>query len=126
MEFETKIEKVKEILNDLYDDKLVEIWNEYQRDNYYDDEILSMDFVDDYVTINNVTDAWDKIDFSSFNINDDYFMFTIYGIKSFNNARDEISIDDLVNYVVDNELTFDIDELEELFEEDSEEDDEED
>ena len=117
-------EKIIEILNDLYDDELIRIWNEYQQDNYYENEIYSMNDVDEFVTINNVSDAWDKIDFSSFNINDDYFMFTIYGIKSFDNARDEISIDDLASYIEDNELTFDIEELEELFEEQEDDDEE--
>lgn len=116
-----EFEKVKEILENLDDNELKNMWNEYCRENYYDDqEIFEMCEIDDLFCDMKVSDFLDKLS-GDFNAKDNYFRYSIYGLESFDDVADIVSFDDLANYIVDNNETFDNDELEELIEEEDEE-----
>ena len=119
------IEKVKEILENLDESELKNMWNEYCRENCYDEqEIFEMCEIDDLFCDVKVSDFLDKLS-DDFNHTDNYFRYSIYGLESFDDVSDVADIDELANYIVDNNETFDNDELEELIEEEEEEEDEE-
>lgn len=114
-----EFEKVKEILENLDDRELQRIWNEYCRESGYDDqEIFDMCEIDDLFYDMKVSDFLDKL--GDFNHRDNYFVYGIYGLESFDDISDKVYFDDLANYIVANNETFDNDELEELIEEDEE------
>ena len=116
---EMNIEKVKEILNNLDDSELKNMWNEYCRENGYDDyEIFEMWEIDDLFCDMKVSDFLDKL--GDFDHKDDYFRYGVYGLESFDYISDVVEIDELAKYIVDNNETFDNDELEELIEEEEE------
>ena len=125
MEKEQKIKKVIELLENMDNSDIISIHNEYcDNNNYYDDRIYDMCEFDDLHSNMTPLDIINNID-RDFNANDDYFYFTIYGAKSFSYISDcdIISIEDIANYIVDeNESLYndDLAELLEEFEEDEE------
>ena len=119
--FNMEFEKVKEILENMDENELKRIWNEYCQNNSYDDqEIFEMWEIDDLFCDTKVSDFLDKLS-DDFNAKDNYFRYGIYGLESFDDITDIVDFDDLTNYIVDNNETFDNDELEELIEEEDEE-----
>ena len=121
-----EFEKVKSVLENLSDSELLDIWNEYCRQNGYDDcEILDMYMFDEFYNGLKPSEILNKVN-SDFDINDDYFVCGCYGCESFNmcDVIDHIYIDDLARHIVNNNETFDNAELEELIEEDENEDEE--
>lgn len=100
-------EELKELLENLTDSELVEVWNEYCDNNRcYDDKIEYMDDFDCLMEGNSPTKILESVakDFSTY---DDYFKFGIYGCKSFGDPSDYIYFDDLANYILDNDEDFD-------------------
>lgn len=130
MENEKKYEILKEKMDDYCwsDWELVGLWNEYcENNNYWDDRIFSMDELDDLFCGCGAIELIDKLS-SNFSTSDDYFKDTIYGLESFDNIEDVIEIDDVIEYIIDNDdnLYCDairdmLDEIEELEEEEEEE-----
>lgn len=126
MNKENKIEELKEILKNLTENEIVNIWNEYCESNYYyDDRIEFMDDFDCLFEGKTPTEILEQVD-SSFCICDNYFKFGIYGAESFDNPDDYIDYDDLANYILNNDEDFDNDEIQEFLDENNNEDDEED
>lgn len=116
-----EFEKVKSVLENLDDSELMRIWNEYTQMNSYDDqEIFEMYMFDELMDGRKPSEILNKVA-SDFDINDDYFVWGVYGCESFNDVSDKVYFDDLANYIVANNETFDNDELEELIEEEEEE-----
>ena len=109
-------EKLIEILAEMNDD-IVPVWNEYcDNIGYYDDRIEYMDSLDDLMCEKTATEILNDID-RDFDIRDDYFRFTIYGMESFSDPYDVVDVDDLADYIIKNEETLYSDELVEFFEE---------
>lgn len=121
----TRKERIEEVLNGLSTEDIVSAWNEYQQANNYEDELIPMYELDDYFCGCTVTEFLGKIDMDEFDLNDDYFRYTIYGIASVSDVFDVIYIDELAQYMDDNEEYFDVYEIEEIFEEEEEEEEEE-
>lgn len=115
MENKNIFEELKELLENLTDSELVEIWNEYcDNNNYYDNRIESMDYFDDIMSGKTPLEIVNSI-CNDFNTNDDYFVFGVYGCESFNYLDEEhIYFDDLANYILDNDEDFDNDEIREF------------
>lgn len=105
--YEQKVEQIKAILNDMYDDELIEIHNRYcEANNNYDDQI----FENDDATLNDVmgectfAEAACKLHYSDYNYNDNYFWFDGYGnLESSNEPKDNIFVGDIARYVVNDE-----------------------
>ena len=131
--YEQKVEQIKAILNDMYDDELVEIHNRYcEANNNYDDQI----FQNDDATLNDVmgectfAKAACKLYYSDYNYNDNYFWFDGYGnLESSNDPKDNIFVDDIARYIVDDKNDLDNMDLREVIqgwqEEDKDEEEEE-
>lgn len=110
-------EKLYDILNEMNDDDIVLVWNEYcYNTNYYDDNIEYMDFLDDFFCDMSATEILEHID-RDFYVRDKYFFSNIYGYESFNDPYEVVDVDALADYILGNEETLGSDELVEFFEE---------
>ncbi len=103
MEKENKIEELKELLENMSDDDIIYVWNEYcDANSYYDDRINYMDWLNNDLEGRTPTQIIDMID-KDFYTDDKYYKYTIYGIESFDDASDVVYFDDLANYILDND-----------------------
>ena len=118
MNYEEKFNKVYEILEEMDSKDLKRIWNEYQNEAYYDDYIYDMEEFDEVMNGDEPIKIANKIYYGDFRPNDEYFCFNGYGnLKSFDYISEEISLNDLTEYIIDNEEDFGDYDLEEFFEE---------
>jgi len=94
-------ERIVDVLtNSLTESELVSVWNEYcDRNNYFDDRIEDMGFLDDECEGMSATDIIKFVSGEEFDIHDNWYKHTIYGLRSFDDPVDEIDIDDLANYI---------------------------
>lgn len=114
-----KIEKF--INNVITEEDMINMWNDYCRENSdYEHIIYEMN---DY-NINEVIGEYtspaeviNSINFNKFNINDDYFIYSIYGLESSQYASNFIYLSDLARYMWDNEDPMQNDDIEECLEE---------
>lgn len=123
-------EKIIELLNNMDCTDLVNIHREYcSQTNCFDDEIFSMDTFDE---VFNDSDPWNiacRIFYGEFNPNDDYFTFNGYGnlvSLSEYNIGEYVYIDDIADYIIDNNNSLYNDEVQEILDEFEGEEDEED
>lgn len=100
----TYYEFITEYLEDLNDDELLNLWNEYcseeNMDNYiyYNDEY----FFDEYFA-NNVNDAIRAVYYGNFNYMDTYIQFNGYANLDTSNYLDDfVYISELASYLEDN------------------------
>ena len=86
------LEEIRDFLiNDLTDNDIFEMWNEYAQKNYYD-EIFSIDDFDEIMERNSPTDIANSIYFGEYNPNDNYFQFDGYGnIKTTSNIEEFVA-----------------------------------
>lgn len=99
MTIEELKEELKETIKNLTDWEVIDVWNEYCQENYYEDEIIfAMAEFDDIVSDMPPIEILKR--FGDMDTNDDYFIneFGIYG-KSFTNPYEVICLDDLVDYI---------------------------
>ncbi len=113
-------ESVLEVVEDLDDATLISMWNDYcEGDNMFDSHVYSQDELNEVLDGDTPDEIARKICYGEFNPNDEYFSFDgNANLKSSNVINELICISDLVNYIIRNEETFGLDELEELLEED--------
>ena len=122
-------EEVLEMLRDMDDYELVAIHNEYCDEvNYVDDRIYSMGEFDELYCMDGkspldvIRDAFN----GSFNPNDDWFRWNGYGnLESTDRPEDWMDLDDIADYIVENDEDFDNDDLRDLMDEIEEENEEE-
>jgi hypothetical protein len=117
------IEAITDYLNELSDNELVNVHNQYcQNCNYSDDEIYSND--DDFFNTffeGEVLKAVRAASFGEFRYQDKYIVFNGYGnLDTFNNLSDHVDIAAIAADILENPENYDI-ELEE--EEETEEED---
>lgn len=130
-----KKERILEVIKQMDDSDIVQLWNEYCQDaNRYDDEIMDAYTMEELIENSNDTMNWlnrfffgydDYNKEGSANPNRNYFTFNGYGnIISFdyiyNQFSDEFSyiwIDELIDYIIENENAFGVDEIAEILEE---------
>ena len=130
-----KKERILEVIKQMDDCDIIQLWNEYCQDaNRYDDEIIDAHTLEELIENSNDTMNWlnrfyfgydDYNKEGSANPNRNYFTFNGYGnIISFdyiyNSYTEEFSyifVDELINYIVENENSFGVDEIQEILEE---------
>lgn len=118
-------EKIMEVLQEMDDDAILEMWNEFQRDYRYEDEVYTLgEVLDGFLNDLTFAEALEAIDKDEFNLSDDYAVNTIYGWKTFCDIFEVVDLGDLADYIENEQETFNYPELEELFEEEEEEDEE--
>lgn len=96
--------EIKEYLENLNAGDLISIWNEYRRVHHYDGDIYYMeefDWVCEHLT---PTDLAHRIFYGKFNPNNIYFMFNGYAnLESSDYVDDFIDVDDLAQFIYDND-----------------------
>ena len=90
----------KEELEELEDEKVVDLWNDYCKNNNMDDDrIYHMDDLDDVLGRMWPSDLFDTIDFNRFSEGDSYFGYNGYGyIESFNTPYEVIDEEALLEW----------------------------
>lgn len=102
-EEKTIVENIREIVEDFNENKLVELWNEFCDDNYYEERIcyLSDDEINDLFS--NKTPAELIRMGSDVDLDNKYFYFHLNELNTTDNVFDVVDIDELVDYIIDND-----------------------
>ena len=97
------VENIREVVEDFKEDKLVELWNKFYDKNYYEESIyyLSDDEINDLFS--NKTPAELIRMGSNLNLVNKYFYFHLGELNTTNNIFDVVDIDELVDYIIDND-----------------------
>ena len=119
-------ERIKEIIEEMSTEDKIALWNEYcDSANRTDDWIYSMEEFDEQCSGMTPTEIAQSILYGDFRINDNYFWFNGYAnLESDNWIEGEKSpfyIDELVDYIVENEEDFGNDDIAEVLEGEEEE-----
>jgi len=109
---------VTDTINNMSDSELIDLWNEYCDNNrYYDDRIEYFDegVFNDLMAGKTPYEIYQIIDNSDISFFDDYCRYNGYDeLNTFSDVYDSIDIDNLVEWVIEEEkdiCNFDIDEL---------------
>lgn len=117
--------EIIEILEDMSEGELLAIWNEYAIDNGYE-AVYDMDEFNDICESMTADDIACKCFYGDFNPTHAYFTFDGYeNFESSDSLSNLIDIDELANYIADNEEDFDNSDLQDYFCELEEDEDEE-
>ena len=124
----TKTEMIKDLLENMSESQLYIIVNEYfDKTNYYDDRIYDMDEFDEIMSGMSPSDIATKIFYGDFRPNDNYFRFDGYAnLESFDYISDEVDLEEVADYIVDNDEDFDNGDIREILDEEDEEEGDED
>lgn len=97
------VENIREIVEYFKENKLVELWNEFCDKNYYEERIyyLSDDEINDYFS--NKTPAELIRMGSDVDLDNKYFYFYLNELNTTDNVFDVVDIDELIDYIIDND-----------------------
>ena len=97
------VENIREVVEDFKENKLVELWNEFCNKNYYEEVIyyLSDDEINDFFS--NKTPAELIRMGSNLDLDNKYFYFHLNELNTTDNIFDVVDIDELVDYIIDND-----------------------
>lgn len=97
------IESIRVVVEDFKENKLVELWNEFCDKNYYEERIyyLSDDEINDLFS--NKTPAELIRMGSDVDLDNKYFYFHLNELNTTDNVFDVVDIDELVDYIIDND-----------------------
>lgn len=123
----TKTEMIKDLLENMSESQLYIIANEYfDKTEYFDDRIYNMDEFDEIMSGMSPSDIALKIFYGDFRPNDHYFKFDgCANFQSFDYISVEVDLEEIADYIVDNDEDFDNSDIREILGEDDEEDEEE-
>lgn len=126
--YEEKVEAIRNIIEDLGTSDEVALHNEWcYANNNYDDVIIDMEGFDELCAGMTPSEIAMKIVYGDFNPNHDYFHYNGYGnFESADFPTDWIYPGDIARNIVDNERSFDNDEIQEEIDSWSEDEDKED
>lgn len=110
----TKKDKIVEYINNVNKYDLVALWNDYcDNNNCFDDELHSMEDIDELVGKLYPTELDSKFDFDSFSFGDNWFYINGYGyFESTNDVSSVVDMDSLANAICNEELNEYIDDTE--------------
>ena len=97
------VENIREVVEDFKENKLVELWNEFCNKNYYEEVIyyLSDDEINDFFS--NKTPAELIRMGKGVDLDNKYFYFHLSELNTTDNIFDVVDIDELVDYIIDND-----------------------
>ena len=100
-----KKEEIRERVEQLSIESLVEVWNEYQNENSGDDVIYSIAEFDEICFHMTPSEIAENVCGGEFDLVDDYFIITPYGFESFPiwDAYKHVYIDELVDWFAEDE-----------------------
>lgn len=96
-------ENIREVVECFKEDKLVELWNEFCDKNYYEERIyyLSDDEINDFFS--NKTPVELIRMGSDVDLDNKYFYFYLNELNTTDNIFDVVNVDELVDYIIDND-----------------------
>ena len=97
------VKNIREVVEDFKEDKLVELWNEFCNKNYYEEVI---DYISDYEIndlFSNKTPAELIRIGKDVDLDNKYFYFHLGELNTTDNVFDVVDIDELVDYIIDND-----------------------
>ena len=123
----TKTGMIKDLLENMSESKLYTIANEYfDKTEYYDNTIYDMDEFDEIMSGMSPSDIALKIFYGDFRPNDHYFKFDgCANFQSFDYISDEVDLEEIADYIVNNDEDFDNSDIREILDEEDEDDEEE-
>lgn len=122
-----KFELVKEILDNMSESDLFWLYKEYTCQAQLYDEIFDMEEFDEIMSGSTPTDIAQKIFYGDFRPNDNYFRFDgCANLESIDWLKDGIDLDEIADYIIDNEDSLRNDEIQEILDEDDNEEEDED
>ena len=97
------VENIREVVEDFKENKLVELWNEFCDKNYYEESIyyISDDEINDLFS--NKTPAELIRIGKDVDLDNKYFYFHLSELNTTDNVFDVVDIDELVDYIIDND-----------------------
>lgn len=120
-------EKLEDFLEEMSDDDVIAMWNNYCDNNRYeDDRIWYVSDFDDLMSGKLPSEVVEELS-SSFSLNDEYMVFTMYGISSFSYVNDDVCpiyISDLADYILENDDELENDDVRDFLDEYAEEEEE--
>lgn len=96
----TQKDYIAQTLKYMEDNKAVDLWNEYQDRNGYEERIYPLCELDDFLCNSTPLEILESC--TDIDTNDNYFYYTIYGYQSFNELDDcysPINYEDLADFV---------------------------
>lgn len=122
-------DEVMAFLNDLYNAEMVRIHNQYcDEAGYADDEIFDMDMLNEMLTGKDPDEILRMAFYGDFRPCDEYFRFNGYAnleSTDYPGRKGWIPVDEIADYIVENDEDFDNDDLRDLMDEIEEENEEE-
>lgn len=117
--YEEKKQAIIDIINDMNDDGMICVWDNYKRvTSDSDGYIYRVDEIDEALES---TQPWEILRmgfYGDFRPTDAFFKFDGYGnLKSFNYLSDEIYADEIAEYCIGNNEDFGSDEIREILDE---------
>lgn len=118
-----RVERINDYLESLLDSSLIAIWNEYCEN---DDCVYSMDEIDEMLSGMTASEILRASYYGDINPNDDYFKFNGLGnLVSTSTISEWVDIDELAEYIDENEEDYGVPELRDILWDDYEEEEEE-
>ncbi len=115
----TKQDKIKALLEEMNDGELLSIYKEYcDTAERYDDDIYTMDEFDEIMSGQDPWEIARSCFYGDFRPCDKYFSFNGYGnLISFDYISDKIDVDEIAEYITDNENALYNDDIQEILDE---------
>lgn len=107
----------------MQDYEIIDLHNQMCEGNKYMDDYIYDNDIDELLCGRKPSEVVNEL-YEDYNINDDYAVFTIYGLNSFSYLGAEnspIDYDEIINYIIDNEDDCGYSEIAEILEEYDEE-----
>lgn len=97
------VKNIRVAVEDFKENKLVELWNEFCNENYYEEVIcyLSDDEINDLFS-NNTPAELIRMG-SDVDLDNKYYYFHLGELNTTDNVFDVVDIDELVDYIIDND-----------------------
>lgn len=95
---------IREVVEDFKEEKLVELWNEFCDENYYEERIYYLsddEIINDYFS--NKTPAELIRIGKDVDLDNKYFYFHLNELNTTDNVFDVVDIAELVDYIIDND-----------------------
>ena len=111
------VKNIREVVEDFKENELVELWNKFCDENYYEEGIchLSDDEINDLFS-NNTPAELIRMG-KDIDLDNKYFYFHLNELNTTNNIFEVVDIDEIVDYIIDNDDDCGDSELRELLDE---------
>ena len=97
------VKNIRAVVEDFKENKLVELWNEYCDKNYYEERLWYLSDYEINDLFSNKTPAELIRMGKDLDLDNKYFYFHLNELNTTDNIFDVVDIDELVDYIIDND-----------------------